>query len=158
MSSMCITKESDLYDRFDPSHTRLSNEAYRYLKGIYEELSSEERKNDVLRLQCEVRIDEEKAKESIRKAIGRDIVGYERQLSVNRVKMIRLYIIGIALVIVGIVMSLLLNQLVLEVVSIVGSMAVKDAATIQIQTNPELRIKKRLLERAKDMRIEVEYT
>ena len=154
MSVIKIRDESDLYNRFDPTQTRLSNDAYSYLKSLYQEMSAGERKNDVLRIQCDNEIDLDRAKKALQAAVKRDVDDYNIQLRVNKLKMIRLYVIGIALIVVGFALALVLDQLLLEVISIVGSMAVKDAAAIQIQHNPELRIKRRMIESLHDVKVE----
>lgn len=154
MSVIHIRREEELYNRFDPAQSRLSSDAYAYLKSLFAEMPQAERKSDVLTIECEGPIDREKAANAIRSAISRDIAEYDRQLSINKIKMLRLYVIGVALIVIGIVLALVLNQVLLEIISIVGSMAIKDASTIQIQNNPEIRLKKRLLERARDLKIE----
>ena len=154
MSVIRIRDEAELYNRFDPTQTRLSNDAYSYLKSLLQEMDAGERKNDIIQIQCDGEIDLDRAKKAIYAAVMRDIDDYNQQLGVNKLKMIRLYVIGIALIVIGFALALVLDQLILEVISIVGSMAVKDAATIQIQHNPELRIKRRMLESLLDVKVE----
>lgn len=155
MSVIRIRSEEELYNRFDPAQTRLSSDAYSYLKSLYSEMSVEERRDDILKIECPGPVDIQKAENAIHASIGRDIAEYDRQLKINKVKMVRLYVIGIALIVVGFVLAVTLDKLILEVISIVGSMAVKDASTIQIQNNPEIRLKKKLLEKVMNLRVEL---
>ena len=149
-----IRNEHDLYNRFDPAQTRLSEDVYGYIKTCYEEIPLAERKDVVLRIQTDESVNEKTVKTLLNGAVDRELASMDKKLRENRVKMTRLYIIGIVLILIGFALALSLDQLILEVISIVGSMAVKDAATIQIENNPEIKLRKRLLEQLKNVKVE----
>ena len=148
-----LKSEDELFNRFDPSRTRMSGDVYGYIKNCFEEIPLPERGSATIQIEGETPIDTSKVTTLLHAAVGRDLAAMDLKLKVNRLKMWRLYIIGIALIVVGIVLALSLNQLLLEVISIVGSMAVKDAAIIQIQHDPDIRVNKRLLEQLKTLPI-----
>ncbi|MBQ8159531.1 MAG: hypothetical protein IJ083_02175 [Clostridia bacterium] len=151
-----LQSHADLFSRFDPTGTRLSGDLYSYIKTCFEEIPLLERTRAVICLEGDVETDGDRFLTLLRTAVDRELQRMDTDIRINRLKMWRLYIIGIVLVIVGVVLALSLNQIILQLISIVGSMAVKDAATIQIQHNPDLRVKKRLLEQLKTVPCEVQ--
>ena len=66
-----------------------------------------------------------------------------------------LYIIGIVLSAAGVTLALLLNQVTLQLISFFGSMAIRDAVTIHLKLNPDIRRLKMLLEPFRDFTLEV---
>ena len=66
-----------------------------------------------------------------------------------------LYLIGILLSAAGVALSLVLDQVLLALISFFGSMAIKDAVTIHLKLNPDIRHLKKLLDPFRDFRLEV---
>lgn len=148
-----INGEENLYNRYDPSRTRMSGDLFSYIKTCFEEVPLSERKDTEVHVISETPVDADVVKTLICSATDRELDTMRKKQKENRLKMWRLYIIGVVLIIVGFALALSLDQLILEVISIIGSMAVKDAATIQIEHNPDIRIRMMLLEQLKNIRV-----
>ena len=70
--------------------------------------------------------------------------------------MLRLLVIGLIFVAAGILLSAGLDSILLELLSIVGSFAVWEAANIWIVENPEIKLRERFLRRLMETEIIVD--
>lgn len=149
-----IRSEEELFNRFDRTHSTLSGDVLSYIKSGYS------RKNlgdeAVICICSDTPVDEAKVIAAFRRQLQAERDGNLRQQRINRLQMLRLFVIGLAFVAAGILLSLKINSIADEVISIIGSMAIKDAATIWIEHNPELRRKGRMLDRMLETKIQFE--
>ncbi len=155
MIQLRINNESDLYNPFDPSKTRINDGVYNYLKTFCTESESKRHLHNTLQIITDSPIDADKAKNAIQNAVIRDQNEFERQFTENKKRAVWLYIIGIALSAAGVALALLLDQVALELISFFGSMAIRDAVNIHLKLNPDIRRLKMLLEPFRDFTLEV---
>ena len=155
MIQLRIKRESDLYNPYDPTGTRINEMVYNYLKSYCTEGEDKNHIKDTLQIVTDEPIDEAKAQKAIQDAARKDQGEFDRQLKKNRRRALWLYIIGIFLSALGITLSLILNQIVLQLISFFGSMAIRDAVTIQIKVNPDLAYLKKMLIPFTDFDLEV---
>ena len=155
MIQLRIKRESDLYNPYDPTGTRINEMVYNYLKSYCTEGEYKNHIKDTLQIVTDEPIDETKAQKAIQDAARKDQGEFDRQLKKNRRRALWLYIIGIFLSALGITLSLILNQIVLQLISFFGSMAIRDAVTIQIKVNPDLAYLKKMLIPFTDFDLEV---
>ena len=155
MIQLRIKRESDLYNPYDPTGTRINDRVYAYLKSYCTEGEYKNHIKDTLQIVTDEPIDEAKAQKAIQDAARKDQGEFDRQLKKNRRRALWLYIIGIFLSALGITLSLILNQIVLQLISFFGSMAIRDAVTIQIKVNPDLAYLKKMLIPFTDFDLEV---
>ena len=155
MIQLRIKRESDLYNPYDPTGTRINEMVYNYLKSYCTEGEYKNHIKDTLQIVTDEPIYEAKAQKAIQDAARKDQGEFDRQLKKNRRRALWLYIIGIFLSALGITLSLILNQIVLQLISFFGSMAIRDAVTIQIKVNPDLAYLKKMLIPFTDFDLEV---
>ena len=150
-----IKNESDLYNPFDPAKTTINDGVYHYLKTFCTEAEAKRHLHDTLQIISDGPLDAERAKAAIQNAVKKDQDEYERQFAENRKRAAWLYLVGIILSVAGIALALLLDQIVLQLISFFGSMAIRDAVTIQLKQNPDIRRMKLLPEPFRDFTLEV---
>ena len=155
MIQLRIKNESDLYNPFDPAQATINDGVYHYLKTFCTESEYKRHLHDTLQIISDSPLDAERAKAVIQNAVKKDQDEFDRQFAENRKRAVWLYLIGIILSAAGIVLALLLDQILLELVSFFGSMAIRDAVNIQLKLNPDIRRLKMLLEPFRDFTLEV---
>ena len=149
---LAVQNEEELYNRFDRTHATLSGDVISYIHNQYERKAWNE--TAVIRICSENDVDTDSVNQAFQNQLQRELDSNRHELRVNRIRMWRLFLIGLAFVVAGIVLTVKLGSVALEVISIIGSMAIKDAATIWIEYNTELRLKGKKLEYM--MRTEIE--
>ena len=155
MIQLRIKNESDLYNPFDPAQATINDGVYHYLKTFCTESEYKRHLHDTLQIISDSPLDAERAKAVIQNAVKKDQDEFDRQFAENRKRAAWLYLIGIILSAAGIVLALLLDQILLELISFFGSMAIRDAVNIQLKLNPDIRRLKMLLEPFRDFTLEV---
>ena len=155
MIKMRIKNESDLYNVLDPDRTIINNDVYSYLKSFCTEIEAKKHLHDTLQIISDEPVDPERFRQSIRKAVKKDREEFDRQLSVNHRRAIGLYVIGILFSVLGFSLSLLLDQVLLQFISFFGTMAFRDAVTIHLKLNPDIRHLRRLIDSFADFKVEV---
>ena len=155
MIQLRVKNESDLYNPFDPAQATINDGVYHYLKTFCTESEYKRHLHDTLQIISDSPLDAERAKAVIQNAVKKDQDEFDRQFAENRKRAVWLYLIGIILSAAGIVLALLLDQILLELISFFGSMAIRDAVNIQLKLNPDIRRLKMLLEPFRDFTLEV---
>ena len=115
MVQLKIQNESELYNHFDPSKTRVSEEVYRYLKSYCTELQPESHSLDVIRIITDEPIDEDRFKRTVQNAVRRDLNEFDSQIARNKKMAFWEYVMGTLLSIAGVALSLVLDQILLAV-------------------------------------------
>lgn len=136
-----IDDESELYNSFDESKTVLSDDLLDYIQGRFTE--AEFGKKPVL-LFSGANIDEENLKTALRLHLETELEQIRRNQKVNFIRQLRLFIIGLVFVAAGIILANYLDSIPIEIISVIGSFAMWEAANIWIVENPELKLKKLL--------------
>lgn len=152
--SLKIHEEADLYSGFDPDQTLLSDEVISYIVRRYQEKDLGDKPR--LHIISDLPLDEDRVRKNIR-----DYMQQELEISVKEqkkitLKQLRLAVIGIAFIAVWLVLSAFTGTVIAEVLSIIGSFAVWEAANIWIIDRPEMRLTRMRLKKL--METEVIFT
>ena len=139
-----INDESELYNSFDESKSTLNESLLSYLQERYTE--KEFGKRAVL-VFSGAKIDEDRLRAALRRHVETELDLIKRKKKFNFLKQLRLFLIGLVFVAAGIILGGYLNSIPLEILSIIGSFAVWEAADIWIVENPTVRLQKRLNEK-----------
>ncbi len=155
MIQMRIQEEAELYNPFDPSDSRISEKVFHYLKSFFTGAESEKQHHDRIQIITAEPINEEKLKTAIQSAAGKEQNEFERQLTYNKKIALWELIIGVFLSVIGIALSLILDQILLAIISFLGSTTISDAIMILAKQNPEIKRLKKLLDPLCDFKLEV---
>lgn len=136
---LVIHDENVLYNPLD--RTVISNDVALFIKDRISEIHSS--------LNLGIISDEPVDIERLKKAIDTYVQTEKRKLDFelrwNSLRQLRLFLIGIAFIALWLFASSKIKEIWLEVLSIIGSFAVWEAANIWVIDKPDIRIKKRLL-------------
>ena len=155
MIQMLINNESDLYNPYDPSRTKINEEVYHYLKTFCSPLEASKHANDTLQIITDDPIDTDRFQRVLHDAVKRDIAEFDRQIARNSRRVIWEGIIGVLFVALGITLAAYLDELLLTVISLFGTMGIRDAITINTTLNHDLKNLKKLLDPISDIKLEV---
>jgi len=158
MIQIRIQDESELYNRFDPSQERISEDVYRYLKSYCTGLRSQEHSMDVIRIISDKAIDADHFRTCVRNAARRDCEEFDCQISRNKRLAFWEYTMGILLSIAGVALSVALDQVLLALISFLGTMALSEAITISVKINPDIKRLRKLLDPLFTFELEVVNT
>ena len=158
MIQLHIHKESDLYNPFDPSQTRISENVYHYLKSFCTDTEYEKHFHDTLQLITDSPVDGDRFKAAIQGAVKKDLDEFDAQLAVNNRRAIWEYIVGVLLSAAGVAFSLLTDQVLLAIISFFGTMTLSDGVAIHTKINPDIKRLKKRLEPLCDFNLEVVET
>ena len=149
-----IHEEADLYNPLDPEGSELSDEVISYMVRKYQEKGRKEK--HIIHIISDEPVDEEKVRNSFLAYSTKEemIFGNER----NRItlKQFTLFVIGILFISLWLFASSRTENLLVEILSIIGSFALWEAADIWIVEKPVMCIEEKRLK--KMMRAEVEFT
>ena len=155
MIQLMIEKESDLYNPYDPSRTRINEGVYHYLKSYCSPLEASKHDHDTLQISTDSPIDADRFQRVLHDAVERDIAEFDRQIARNNRRAIWEAIIGIILCVLGIMLASFRDELLLTIISLLGTMGVKDAVTIITTFNHDIKNLKKLLYPIRDIKLEV---
>ena len=155
MIQLRINNESDLYNPYDPSRTRIRDEVYHYLKSFCSALEYQKHMHDTLQVITDEPIDEENFRTSLQAAVRGDLNEFDRQIAENKRRVLWEYIVGFGLSFLGIGLSLVLDQVLLAIIAFVGTTAIRNAVTIQTTVNHDIKRVKKRLETYTDLKVEV---
>ena len=155
MIQLRIKNESDLYNSYDPSQTRINEGVYHYLKSFCVKMASQEHQHDILRIITDSPIDKDRFQKVLQNAVKSDQDEFDRQIAKNNRRFLWELIVGIGLSALGVALSVILDQVLLAIISFFGSMAIRDAVTIQTTINHDIKDLKKLLEPFSGLRLEV---
>ena len=135
-----INDEKDLYNRFDPDEMTLSSDVVSYIYNRYSE--KEFGKKVLLRIEG-AEVDEDHFKKIMRQVAETEYAKTEREKKINFAKQLRLFIIGLILIVAGIILKSCFTEIPLEIISIVGTFAIWESANIWLVKRPELNLRMR---------------
>ena len=158
MIQIRIQEESELYNRFDPAQARISEDVYHYLKSYCTGLRSQEHSMDIIRIISDEAIDTDHFRTCVRNAARRDCEEFDCQISKNKRLAFWEYTMGILLSIAGVALSVALDQVLLALISFLGTMALREAITISVKINPDIRRLRKLLDPLFTFELEVVNT
>ena len=155
MIQLLIEKESDLYNPYDPSQKRINEGVYRYLKSYCSALEASEHINDTLQIITDSQIDVDRFQRVLHDAVEKDIAEFDRQIARNNRRVIWEGVIGVLFCALGIMLAAIRDELLLTIISLFGTMAVRDAITITTTINHDIKSLKKLLNPIRDIKLEV---
>ena len=155
MIQLRIKNESDLYNPYNPSQTRINEGVYHYLKSFCAKMASQEHQQDILQIITDSPIDQDRFQKALQDAVKSDRDEFDRQIAKNNRRFFWELIVGIGLSVLGVALSVILDQVLLAIISFFGSMAIRDAVTIQTTINHDIKDLKKLLEPFSGLSLEV---
>ena len=144
MIKIKIKTESDLYHPFDEDQKTLSEDVISYIERKYEEKHLGDK--PVIRIICDEEIDEHAVREAFHSHVESEKESIRKEAKINTLKQLRLFAIGIAFIALWLTLSANIENILIEVLSIVGSFSIWEATNIWIVDKPELRVRKKRLE------------
>jgi hypothetical protein len=138
-----IDDEQDLYNSFDESRTVLNDDLLSYIEERYTE---KEIGKKLVLIFSGAEMDEENLISALRHHLEMDLEQIERSKRVNFIRQLRLFLIGVVFVAAGIILDKYLDSIPVEIISVIGSFSLWEAANIWIVENPDLRLRKMLNE------------
>lgn len=135
-----VEKEADLYNAFDPNGIVLNDELIDYIIDRYSEKDFQER--PVLRITCDTQIDRQKQNQALEHHLLTKINKNKRERKLNAIQQWRLFAIGLVFIVLGITLHNMFSSVALEVLSIIGSFAVWEAANKILVENPAKKIER----------------
>ena len=148
---LTIHEESELYNSFDES--LLSGDVIEYLgeriKGTQGDV--------VLNIRSGCTLDEERVRKTFLNQCTDYLTMLEGDKKRNTIRQTIMFIIGIVFIFLWLLVSAVSEGVGAEVLSIIGSFAVWEAANIWIVDNPEIRLEELFLMRLKQAEITFEY-
>ena len=155
MIQLLVKNESDLYNPYDPSRTRINEGVYHYLKSYCSPLEASKHAHDTLQIITENPIAADRFRSVLHDAVERDIAEFDRQIARNNRRMIWEGILGVLFCALGIMLAAYMDELFLTIISLLGTMGIKDAVTIETTFNHDIKNLKKLLKPISDIRLEV---
>ncbi len=152
---LMIRQESELYSPYDPTQTRINDGVYQYLRSYCTELHYRDHLHDTLRICTDGPVDADRFRTALLDAVQEDRSEFDRMLAENKRRVIWEYVVGILLSLLGVGLSIVLDQVLLAIISFLGSMAISDAVTIQTKVNHDIKRLRNLLEPFSDFKLEV---
>lgn len=155
MIQLQIEKESDLYNPYDPSQTMINEWVYRYLKSFCTPLEVSKHTHDTLQIITDSPIDVERFQNVLHDAVNRDIAEFDRQITRNDKRFIWELIFGITFTVLSIGLGIYLDKMLLTMISLLGTMGIRDAIKIKTTVNHDIIFLKKLLDPISNIKIEV---
>ena len=150
-----IENESQLYSSFDPAREHLDAMVYDYLKSYCAQMRKEKVKKATIRILTEAPIDADHFKEALQKAVLKDREEFSTQIAQNNKRAIWSCIMGVLLSAVGAALAVVRDQILLALISLVGTMGINDAITIWARVNPDIKMLQTLLDPLLDFDLEI---
>ena len=146
-----VNSESDLYNPLDETQSTLSNNMVNYLMSKIADVYRQD--NIFLSIRSETAVDEERVKAAFHNLALEKEKQLNNQKRLNSLQQLRLFIIGLIFITAAILLNESINPILTELISIVGSFSIWEAANIWIVQNPKMRWKKRILHRLTSTKI-----
>ena len=142
-----IHEESDLFSAFDPDQDVLSEDIFGYIIRCFQHMKTGHGKSGVIQICSDIPVDEENVKDKIRKNFRREKDVINRALNLLFFKAACLGIFGAAVLSVWLFLSAGSESVALEILSIVGWVAVWETANILIIERHDLQYSKKNMDR-----------
>ena len=133
-----IQEESDLFSPLDPDQDMLSEEVATHFERTIENLHIKKKDSFVIRIFTDTPVNEENIKKKIRNHLSRQRDIIKRDLRSLILKEICLAIFGAAVLAVWLYLSARTENVSVEILSIIGWVAVWEATSIVIMEHPRL--------------------
>ena len=144
---MKIHDESELYSPLDPDKNMLSEDIVSYLTRVFLRQHRKYHENYTIEIISDTPLDEDHAKETILRGFDQERDDIRRAVKQLTLKEIYLAIIGVVILSVWMYLSATADSVNVEILSIMGWVAVWEAFSIAIMQRPELLIQQKNLHR-----------
>ena len=148
-----IGEQSDLFNPFDPDRTQLSDEVSAYLVRSYENKHRRKFEEYVIRILSDTPVDEQHVEYALREHCRQQMSNIEHGLKLETIKEICLAVLGLALLTLWFFLSNKYDNIWMEVLSIMGWVAIWEATSIAIMRRPELHYLKKTYYKASKAQI-----
>lgn len=148
-----IHEEADLFTPYDPDQMMLSEDISDYLVRNYENKHRKAIEKYIVHIYSDLPVDEEHVREAIRQHCRQEEDNIRHDIRLETNKEIILFIIGTAILILWFILSLSREGVGLEILSIMGWVAVWEGTSIIIMRRPELYIQSKIYEYASQAEI-----
>jgi hypothetical protein len=135
-----IHEEADLYNRLDPDQRLIDDSIVSYITRRHREIGPGE--EFCVHIISDLPVDEERVRKNFRAYLEHDVDIDNDELRFCSVRQFRLFLIGIFFIAVWLVAQGQTDSVIVEVLSIIGSFAVWEAACIWIEEKPRIRYEK----------------
>ena len=149
-----VHEEADLYNAFDPDQVQLKDEVVSYITRKFHE--KERTDKYCMHIFSDVPVDEARVRHNFQNYVKEEVGIINRVHQRSTMKQVLMFIIGIVFITTWVLMSSKTGAIVLEVLSIIGSFAVWEAANVWIVEKPTMRLHQIRLK--KMMETEVRFT
>jgi hypothetical protein len=149
-----IHEEADLYNPLDPEGSELSDEVISYMVRKYQEKGRKEK--HIIHIISDEPVDEEKVRNSFLAYSTKEEMIFGNVRNRITLKQLTLFVIGILFISLWLFASSRTENLLVEILSIIGSFALWEAADIWIVEKPVRRIEEKRLKKL--MQAEVEFS
>ena len=155
MIRLRIHEESDLYNSFDPEQIKISESVYSYLKSCCNESEMKQNIHNTLLIVSDGPIDAERFQGILNETVRKDQAEFDRQIALCHKRAVSGYVLGFIFRDLGVSLSIVLDQVLLAIISFLGTSAISEAVIINTRTIPDIRKRKKLLNPFLEMKVEV---
>jgi len=138
-----IHEEADLYNPLDPEGSELSDEVITYMVRKYQEKGRKEK--HIIHIISDEPVDEEKVRNSFLAYSTKEEMIFGNVRNRTTLKQFTLFVVGILFISLWLFASSRTENLLVEILSIIGSFALWEAADIWIVEKPVMRIEEKRL-------------
>ena len=149
-----IGEESDLFSPFDPDRMQLSDEVSAYLVRSYENKHRRNLEDYVIRIFSDAPVNERHVEQALREHCLQQMSNIDHGLKLETIKEVCLAVLGLALLTLWFFLARTHDNIWMEVLSIMGWVAIWEATSIAIMRRPELSFLKKTYRKASKAKIE----
>lgn len=149
-----IHEEADLYNPLDPEGSELSDEVIAYIVRKYQEKDRKEK--HIIHIISDEPVDEEKVRNSFLDYSRKEEMILGKVRNRTTLKQLTMFVIGILAISLWLFVARRTENLLVEILSIIGSFALWEAVNIWIVEKPVMRMEEKRLK--KMMQAEVKFT
>ena len=153
-----IHEESDMFTPYDPDQKLLSEDVMDYLLRCYENMHRRTIERYVVHVFSDTPVNEERVKQAIRDHCEQEKQNNQRAILTETTKEVALAAVGILLLMLWFILSSSQDSVWMEVLSIMGWVAIWEATSIAIMRRPELIHVQKTYDRASKAQIIVDVS
>ena len=151
-----IHEEADMFTPFDPERKLLSEDVAAYLVRNYENVHRRAFESLAVHVYSDTPVNEERVKHAIRDHCEQRMKNIDHALKLETLKEISLAVLGLMLLSLWFLLSRTYDNIWMEVLSIMGWVALWEATSILVMRRPELHLLKKTYKKAYNAEITVE--
>lgn len=153
-----IHEESDMFTPYDPNQELLSEDVSTYLIRCYENKHRTTKEKLVVHIFSDTPVNEERVKRAIRGHCEQEKSNNQREIMIETFREICLAVLGLILLSLWAFLSASHEGMWMEVLSIMGWVAIWEATSIAILRRPELYHVRKTYDRASKAKIIIDVT